>query len=210
MSGFKDFADGNYFTAAEVDGYLMRQSIPRFTDTATLLTQLGSGIREKGMLAWADDTETLYMYSGTGSTWVPVFSTEKNYGPATWTGSTTNPVKGNGVEIAKYWVAGGMVNAHWKFTLGTTTTIGSGDYAWTLPVAAATDYPISIVGTGIFQDVSAGGYYPRYAVTVGNAGSFRLLAEAGTRFGSTTPIAPASTDIIDITLRYRSTALDIT
>lgn len=210
MAGFKDFADGNFFTAAEVDGYLMRQTDMRFTTTANLLSQLGSGVREKGMKAWADDTETLYMYTGSGGIWTPVFSFEKTYSPVTWTGSTTNPTKGNGVEIGKYGVSGGLITAHWKFTFGTTSTGGSGTWAWTLPQAAATDYANSIVGAFMFFDTSAATFFHRQAMTIGNVGSFAAVSENGTRVGSTSPVNPVGTgDIIDIMFRYKSTALDI-
>lgn len=55
----------------------------------------------------------------------------------TWTASTTNPVLGNGVLVGRYQRIGRTVTVHINLTVGATTTVGSGDYSFALPVQAA-------------------------------------------------------------------------
>lgn len=52
----------------------------------------------------------------------------------TWSGSTTNPVIGNGTLLGGYMVAGKWVRFWIHVTMGSTTTYGSGTYSLTLPV----------------------------------------------------------------------------
>lgn len=58
-----------------------------------------------------------------------------------WTGTTTNPVIGNGTIVGSYMQVGKTVHVRVTITMGSTTTYGSGTYEVTLPVNAA--------GTGI-------------------------------------------------------------
>ena len=55
----------------------------------------------------------------------------------TWTASTTNPTLGNGSLVGRYVRDGRTITGNINMTLGSTTTIGSGNYSWDLPVAAS-------------------------------------------------------------------------
>lgn len=57
-----------------------------------------------------------------------------------WTGSTTNPVIGNGT-ISGAWIRFGKT-VNWRFLIvcGSTTTYGSGTYLLTLPTSCAASY----------------------------------------------------------------------
>ncbi len=66
-AGFKDFTAGAKLPAADVDDYLMRQTIMVFATTAARDTAL-SGNLEEGMHAYITGTDALYYYDG--SAWV--------------------------------------------------------------------------------------------------------------------------------------------
>lgn len=52
MAGFKYFTPGEYLTAADVDGYIMRQSVMIFAGTAARDSALGTAVRTEGMVAY--------------------------------------------------------------------------------------------------------------------------------------------------------------
>ena len=63
-SGFKDFAAGDILTAADVDGYLMRQTAMTFADAAARDSAL-SGVLDEGMIAYLEDTNQIMAQRGT-------------------------------------------------------------------------------------------------------------------------------------------------
>jgi hypothetical protein len=62
-SGFKDFAAGDVLTAADVDGYLMRQTVMTFADASARDSAL-SGVLDEGMVAYLEDSDTITVYDG--------------------------------------------------------------------------------------------------------------------------------------------------
>jgi hypothetical protein len=67
--GYKDFTVGQVLTSAEVDGYLMQQTIMVFADSAARTTAL-SAVLAEGMFAYLKDTNSTEYYDG--SAWVSV------------------------------------------------------------------------------------------------------------------------------------------
>ena len=68
--GFKDFSVGEVLTSADVDGYLMQQSVMRFADSAArgsaLGTATGTGVPlAEGMVAYLDDVNQVQLFDGT-------------------------------------------------------------------------------------------------------------------------------------------------
>jgi len=84
-SGFKDFAPGDILTAADVDGYLMRQTVMTFADASARDTAL-SGVLDEGMVAYLEDSDYFTVYDG--SAW-QVFSNTPAYELVTFTSSGT-------------------------------------------------------------------------------------------------------------------------
>lgn len=70
-----------------------------------------------------------------------------------WTGSTTNPVIGNGTLVGAYTRSGKLVHYVGRMFAGSTTTYGSGTYTMSLPVTAA-DADLG-VGSCLLTDASA-------------------------------------------------------
>ncbi|MFF5186471.1 hypothetical protein ACFY30_22290 [Streptomyces sp. NPDC000345] len=95
-----------------------------------------------------DNGTDLLRYNG--STWDTYFKVPaawSTYTP-TWTGSTTNPVVGNGTLIGRYQKIGRQVVGHINLTAGSTTTFGTGNYNFTLPFTAAAS-GAALVGTAM-------------------------------------------------------------
>lgn len=68
-AGFKDFTVGQVLTSAEVDQYLMQQTIMVFADSSARTTAL-TGVVAEGMFSFLKDTNSTEYYDG--STWVSV------------------------------------------------------------------------------------------------------------------------------------------
>lgn len=75
-----------------------------------------------------------------------------------WTGSTTNPVIGNGVLAGRYCQIGKTVFYRGTLQAGSTTTFGSGTYGISLPVTSAALVSQGIIGTAWVRDSSVGDY----------------------------------------------------
>jgi hypothetical protein len=65
--GYKDFTVGQVLTSAEVDGYLMQQTVMKFADSAARTTAL-SAVLAEGMISYLADTNAVEKYDG--SAWV--------------------------------------------------------------------------------------------------------------------------------------------
>lgn len=72
----------------------------------------------------------------------------------TWAGSTANPTLGNGTIAGRYIQVGKLVIYSIQLTFGSTTTIGSGTYTFTLPVAARSASPRLPIGDVACFDAS--------------------------------------------------------
>ena len=70
-AGYKLFNTGDVLTAAQVNTYLMEQTVMRFATTSARDTAL-SGVLAEGMIAYIDADNNLYKY--TGSAWVNIDS----------------------------------------------------------------------------------------------------------------------------------------
>lgn len=67
--GYKDFTVGQVLTSAEVDGYLMQQTVMKFADASARTTAL-SGVLAEGMLSYLADTNAVEKYDG--SSWTAI------------------------------------------------------------------------------------------------------------------------------------------
>jgi hypothetical protein len=67
--GYKDFTVGQVLTSAEVDGYLMQQTVMKFADASARTTAL-TGVLAEGMMSYLADTNAVEKYDG--SAWVAI------------------------------------------------------------------------------------------------------------------------------------------
>ncbi|HEY7822089.1 MAG TPA: hypothetical protein VIG24_04620, partial [Acidimicrobiia bacterium] len=73
MAGYREFQTGEVLTAANVNDFLMEQSVMKFADAAARDTALGTAVGganalREGMVAYLDDEDLPSFYNGTAWT----------------------------------------------------------------------------------------------------------------------------------------------
>ena len=120
----------------------------------------------------------------------------------TWTAIVTNPVIGNGTIQAAYIQIGKIVFVRVTITGGTTTTWGSGGYAFSLPVAVVSiDFPF---GLGMVKDVGIANY--SCSSSIADTTHVNMLVDTtGLFVGPTIPISsPGAGDIFSFMAIYEA------
>jgi hypothetical protein len=129
----------------------------------------------------------------------------QTYTPA-WTASTTNPTLGNGTITGRYTQIGKTVHAMISVLLGSTTTVGSGSYSFSLPIAINAAVS-GFIGWGRLVDVSAGAGYPAMSL-VSTSTSVQLqpldTAPTPNAFGAAVPVVPAVGDVYTANMAYEA------
>jgi len=123
------------------------------------------------------------------------------YAP-TWTGSSTNPVIGNGTITGRYMRHGKMVVATINITAGSTTTYGSGFWSFTLPFTA--DTTVSPIGTAQILDSSFGIVYTGNVIHVSSTTMVVYADSQSAAVGATVPMTWATSDTLRLTLTYEA------
>jgi len=124
-----------------------------------------------------------------------------SYAPS-WTSTGTNPAIANGSIVGAYATVGQLVVARFAITIGSTTTVGSGVYTISLPVAANAAYANMAIGSAMMLDTSATSYYGFTAYLTPSG--VIALAYTSTRWTASNPVAPASGDVISGTVTYEA------
>jgi hypothetical protein len=136
---------------------------------------------------------TLNTIGAAWETWTPV-----------WTGSTTNPVIGNGQISGSYCRFNKTVIAEGAIIMGSTTTYGTGTYRISLPFGTAVAANGSVGYATVF-DASAG--YIAYTGLATQATTslfeFRIGNGSG-QFQPTVPITLANADQFRFTFIYQA------
>lgn len=127
-------------------------------------------------------------------------ATWASYTPS-WTASTTNPTLGNGTLTGRYINAGKTYVVEILLTFGSTTTVGSGVYQWTLPATPATGIRLGM-GNAVLFDTSAAAVRPRHALW--NTANLVLTDESGANVTNAVPWTWATGDTIGIHAVYRA------
>jgi hypothetical protein len=124
----------------------------------------------------------------------------------TWTASTTNPVLNNGTIVGRYKQIGEVVHFTLKLTVGSTTTFGTGDWRFTLPVVAQStvyQFPAAVLdnGTAWYQAMGVGDY-------AGSTSFFSVIVNTtnapSTAIAATNPMTWASTDTLTVSGTYEA------
>lgn len=151
---------------------------------------------------WATETLTSTLLNAQLKDFANSFGPWGSYGSgSSWTASTTNPTLGNGTWSAKYRQTQKTIDFNIVLTIGSTTTFGSGLYAFALPVTPATDFCCSV----ILLDSSAGQRYSGTAWCTVAGGVNRLIFGSGTAGATgTSPVALATGDQIIVSGTYEA------
>jgi hypothetical protein len=199
-SGKKTFTAGDVLTASDVNNYLMDQTVMVFGGTAARASAIPTP--SEGMFAVTTDNDELDYYDGTN--WVPALpvGSWQSWAP-TLSGGWLN---GNGTYDAKYCQIGKTV--HWRvtFTVGSTTTKGSG-MVMSLPVtAAATNSAVSAQGflvTGSTRYIASVLFGNTTTVTIGTSVA-NATYTTWNAMTATTPFTWATNDIVILAGTYEA------
>lgn len=128
---------------------------------------------------------------------------------ATWSPTLTNLTLGNGTILAKYHKIGRTVHFRFRFTLGSTSAVGSAP-EFTLPVAGSSDLWLGDnIGTMSFSDSSATFYAGIALMLSATTVRIRYINTAAALpstadVNATTPFTWGVSDMIFCTATYES------
>ena len=136
---------------------------------------------------------TLNTIGAAWESWTPV-----------WTGSTTNPVIGNGTISGTYTRINKLVIAEGAIIMGSTTTYGTGTYRISLPFGTAVAVNGSVGYATVF-DASAGyvAYTGLATQSTTSVFEFRIGNGLG-QFSPTVPVTLANADQFRFTFIYQA------
>jgi hypothetical protein len=125
--------------------------------------------------------------------------TPTSYTP-TWDASTP-PALGNGTLVGSYMRVGKMITACINLTAGSTTTFGSGEWTFSLPVTAAST--VNFSGAGWMLD--NGTAYKALSCHMHSTTTIKcIFGSDGGHFNAGAPITWASGDKLDLTITYEA------
>ena len=132
----------------------------------------------------------------------------QSYTP-TWTATTTNPSIGNGTLAGRYVRYGNVCTYILKLLAGSTTTFGSGNWSFSLPLNAANNAGLEFIGVAHMREAGVG-YYERTVRIVPSGSSNDKVShfvalEAGTtseRLSSTVPFTWGNLDLLSFEITY--------
>lgn len=128
-----------------------------------------------------------------------LFESPTSYNPV-WSASGTAPSIGNGTLTGKSFKYGPLTIVNIKLIAGSTTTFGTGEWAFSLPVTGTAD---TNIGTAFALNNGVAGYAG--VAYQGSVSQITQIYGDGTAgFGPTVPFNWASTDQLNITLVFWS------
>lgn len=117
-----------------------------------------------------------------------------------WTSTGTAPALGDGTLTGAYIQVGKLVHYRIALTMGSTTTYGTGSYAFSLPVATTA---LISGGTVSCFDNSAAAIFPRHTY-INTTTTVAPTSEGGVRISATSPFTFAVSDLVNIAGTYEA------
>jgi hypothetical protein len=179
-AGYKLFATGDVLTAAQVNTFLMQQTVMVFADSAARTTAL-SGVLAEGMVSYLQDTNSLEVYDGSG--WVGATGdiTALTAGTGITITSNTGPIPTVAINTA---VTADLTTAQ-TLTNKTLTTpvISSITNTGTLTLPTSTD---TLVGRATTDTLTNKTLTSPVISTISNTGTLTLPTSTDTLVGRAT------------------------
>ena len=147
---------------------LWDQSVQTFASDADRTTQFPAAQRKAGAVTWLDDVKRFEAWDGAAWKAIPTTPTPTPYVPTWASTGSTQPVLGNGTLRGRRTLLGTMATFRLELTIGSTTTLGQGTWAFGLPYPSAADYPTAITGRVLISGTEA---LPVAGVTQAGAGN---------------------------------------
>jgi hypothetical protein len=186
--GIKNFTAATALSA-DVDDYLMRQTITRYASAADRTSQLAAAsiTAEHGMFSFLLDTNSIYYYNE--SAWIPFSTPWTAYTP-----SWTNLTVGSGTQNAKYRYVGGDLRVRGTITLAADSSI-TGVVFQTIPNSVTADAGWQ-GGVGLVNDAGTRIYPCVIGVTASSTTFTWVHAETGGTLTATSPFTFGTGDLI--------------
>lgn len=204
--GYKDFVAGDVLTAAQVDDYLMGQSVMRFASAAARNTAL-SGVLTEGLVSYLKDINEFQMY--TGSAWIAAFriGAYTAYTPTMFqedgTGQTLT------VGMARWTQQGLTISGTNHLTISAAGSATNGEpIVVSMPVAPFdTTTLLEYVGVGSILDSSTSTSYPVRVINYGGVFHFIRGDQAALNHVGVDPgFALAAGDVVSFNFQYEAAA----
>lgn len=124
-----------------------------------------------------------------------------------WTSDGSAPSLGNAVVVSRFRISGKHVDVKIQITFGNTSSFGSGNYSFSLPLTSANDGANNMGFTYVSDASVSGTSYPYFAAVLSNSAVITYFvdsAASGTarRITPTSPITLTTSDAIIINVRY--------
>ncbi len=125
-----------------------------------------------------------------------------------WTAATTNPAIGNGTLVGRYIVIGKLCTYVLGLVMGSTTTYGSGNWAFSLPVNAVNTAGINFYGVAHLRKVGTANYeriaeiVPANSVSVINMFTDPTQGSNSTKISATVPFTWGEDDALGFEITY--------
>jgi hypothetical protein len=178
-AGYKLFATGDVLTAAQVNTYLMQQTVMVFASSAARTTAL-SGVLAEGMVSYLQDTNSLEVYDG--SAWVGATGdiTALTAGTGISITSATGPIPTVAIDSTVATLTGSQTLTNKTLTSPVISTIAN---TGTLTLPTSTD---TLVGRATSDTLTNKTLTSPVISTITNTGTLTLPTSTDTLVGRAT------------------------
>lgn len=111
-----------------------------------------------------------------------------------WGSDGTQPAIGNGTITGRYCQLGKLVLVWVEMLLGSTSTIGTSTYNWTMPADFQTGVTYTPFGNATLLDASTSTLHSGTVVAVSTGTLVTVYNESSARWSASVPVVPASGD----------------
>lgn len=144
-----------------------------------------------------------FVYDDTTFRWRMIRAEMGSYGTytPTWTGNSSNPAIGNGTLTGRYYITGRIVYVDIALLIGSTTTMGTGYWTFSLPLTAV-DTTSQVGGSAQILDNGTRFWHLIPNLTTTGSILLNMIDNSSVQAGGTVPMTWATNDRASISLWY--------